>query len=60
MILQIQRGLAEDGFEVAISKLCRWFGVPRRDLPAFFGPSIARDWPRIGWLMISSSRTLTS
>ena len=30
MILQIQRGLAEDGFEVAISKLCRWFGVPRR------------------------------
>jgi putative transposase len=30
MILQIQRGLAADGFQVAISKLCRWFGVPRR------------------------------
>jgi len=30
MILQIQRGLAADGFQVAIAKLCRWFGVPRR------------------------------
>ena len=30
MILQIQQGLKADGFEVSISKLCCWFGVPRR------------------------------
>lgn len=30
MILAIQQGLRDDGFEVALSKLCRWFNVPRR------------------------------
>jgi len=30
MILQIQRGLLEDGLKVSIEKLCRWFEVPRR------------------------------
>jgi len=30
MILQIQQGLAAEGFAVSISKLCRWFEVPRR------------------------------
>jgi hypothetical protein len=30
MILQIQRGLREDGFMVPMAKLCRWFDVPRR------------------------------
>ncbi len=30
MILQIQRGLREDGFTVPMTKLCRWFDVPRR------------------------------
>lgn len=30
MILQIHQGLLEDGFEVSIAKLCRWFEVPRR------------------------------
>lgn len=30
MIETIRRGLQEDGFTVSISKLCRWFGVPRR------------------------------
>ena len=30
MILQIQRGLKEDGFTVPMTKLCRWFDVPRR------------------------------
>jgi putative transposase len=29
MILQIQRGLREDGFTVPMTKLCRWFDVPR-------------------------------
>ena len=30
MISSIRQGLKNDGFEVSISKLCRWFGVPRR------------------------------
>jgi putative transposase len=30
MILQIQRGLRDDGFTVPMTKLCRWFYVPRR------------------------------
>ena len=30
MIEAIQQGLKEDGYEVSIAKLCRWFGVPRR------------------------------
>jgi putative transposase len=30
VIDSIRQGLLEDGYEVSISKLCRWFGVPRR------------------------------
>jgi putative transposase len=30
MILQIQRGLREDGYTVPMTKLCRWFDAPRR------------------------------
>jgi putative transposase len=30
MITSIQRGLREDGYQVSISQLCRWFDVPRR------------------------------
>ncbi len=30
MIEAIRQGLKEDGFDVAISQLCRWFDVPRR------------------------------
>jgi putative transposase len=30
MIETIRQGLREDGVEVSISQLCRWFGVPRR------------------------------
>ena len=30
MILQIQRGLKDDGISVPITKLCAWFDVPRR------------------------------
>jgi putative transposase len=30
MILQIQRGLREDGITVPMTKLCRWFDVPQR------------------------------
>jgi len=30
MIEAIRQGLKADGFDVPISRLCRWFGVPRR------------------------------
>ena len=30
MIGTIRQGLEEDGFKVSITKLCSWFGVPRR------------------------------
>jgi putative transposase len=30
VIETIRQGLKADGFDVSISKLCRWFGVPRR------------------------------
>ena len=30
MIETIRQGLKEDGFTVSTSKLCQWFGVPRR------------------------------
>jgi putative transposase len=30
MVLQIQRGLRDDGFTVPMTKLCCWFDVPRR------------------------------
>lgn len=29
-MVSIQQGLREDGFEVSMVKLCRWFGVARR------------------------------
>jgi putative transposase len=30
MILSLQQGLADDGFNVSLAKLCQWFGMPRR------------------------------
>ena len=30
MIWSIQQGLRADGYQVSISRLCRWFGVSRR------------------------------
>src|SRR3546814_15721252 len=30
LMVSIQQGLREDGFEVSMVKLCRWFGVARR------------------------------
>ena len=30
MIEMIRQGLKQDEFEVSISKLCRWFEIPRR------------------------------
>jgi putative transposase len=36
MIETIRQGLMEDGIHVSISKLCQWFGVPRRT--AYYKP----------------------
>ena len=36
MILSIQQGLQAEGFKVSMSKLCRWFEVPRRT--AYYKP----------------------
>ena len=37
MIETIRQGLKDDGFAVSISKLCRWFDVPRRTV--YYRPS---------------------
>ena len=39
MIEAIRQGLKADGFEVPITKLCRWFGVARRSV--YYKPSRA-------------------
>ena len=38
MIRDIQRGLQEDGHQVSISQLCRWFDVSRRTL--YYRPTL--------------------
>lgn len=38
-MVTIQQGLREDGFEVSMVKLCRWFGVARRSV--YYRPSKA-------------------
>ena len=40
MISSIRQGLKDDGFEGSISKLCRWFGVPRRTV--YYRPTKAQ------------------
>lgn len=30
MIVAIRQGLNEEGVDVSISRLCRWFDIPRR------------------------------
>ena len=43
MIETIRQGLKADGIHVSISKLCQWFGVPRRTvyyLPTKAGPKV--------------------
>lgn len=46
MIEAIRQGLRDDGFEVSISKLCRWFGVARRTVyyqPTKAAPTLRPD-----------------
>ncbi len=46
MIETIRQGLKEDGFDVSIAKLCRWFGIARRTL--YYKPvkSVAKIDPK--------------
>ena len=40
MIDSIQQGLQAEGVHVSLSKLCRWFNVPRRSL--YYRPTKAK------------------
>ena len=48
---QVGRGIVSYGVGKSIYEDC----IAKADLPAFFGPFIAGEWPRSGWLMISST-----
>lgn len=43
MIETIRHGLKDDGFEAPVSKLCRWFGIPRRTV--YYAP--VRSAPKV-------------
>ena len=38
MIETIRQGLKAEGLEVSISKLCRWFELPRRTVSVYYRP----------------------
>jgi hypothetical protein len=45
LVLQLHQGLKEDGLAVPLTKLCHWFGVPRRTVyykPVKSKPKIQR------------------
>ena len=47
MIETIRQGLQAEGITVSISKLCRWFGVPRRSVyykPVKAAPKLQEHW----------------
>jgi putative transposase len=63
MIEGIRQGLQEDGFEVPLTKLCRWFGIAQRSVydkpsratpkvnPAFVEPikALIEEEPSFGY-----------
>ena len=67
MILDLQRGLLSDGVSVPVTKLCAWFGVPRRTVhckptkaepkidPAFAGPikKLIEEEPSFGYRTVA-------
>ena len=55
MIEAIQQGLKEDGYEVSIAKLCRWFGVPRR---TFYYKPIKKAIPKLQERLVSPIKQL--
>ncbi|SUA58173.1 Uncharacterised protein [Oligella ureolytica] len=55
MIEAIQQGLKEDGYEVSIAKLCRWFGVPRR---TFYYQPVKKSAPKLQARLVSPIKQL--
>ena len=54
MIETIRQGLKEDGFDVSISKLCKWFDVPRRTV--YYRPTKAE--PKIQERLLTPSKAM--
>ncbi len=58
MIRRLQQGMKEDGFEVPMTKRCRWFEVPRRaDQATDRGGSLVRLPDRGAGHRLSHART---
>ncbi|XVN73133.1 hypothetical protein AAEX37_00185 [Oligella sp. MSHR50489EDL] len=55
MIEAIRQGLKEDGYEVSIAKLCRWFGVPRR---TFYYQPVKKSTPKLQARLVSPIKQL--
>jgi putative transposase len=54
MIESIRQGLKEEGFEVSISQLCRWFEVPRRSV--YYRPT--RSAPKVKEVLVAPIKAL--
>ena len=54
MIDGIRQGLKDDGFEVPLTKLCRWFGVARRSV--YYKPS--RATPKVNPAFVEPIKAL--
>ena len=54
MILHLQQGLLSDGITVPITKLCAWFGVPRRTV--YYKPTKAA--PKLDDKFVQPIKTL--
>ena len=54
MIEGIRQGLKDDGFEVPLTKLCRWFGVARRSV--YYKPS--RATPKVNPAFVEPIKAL--
>ena len=55
MIEAIQQGLKEDGYELSIATLCRWFGVPRR---TFYYQPVKKSAPKLQARLVSPIKQL--
>ena len=55
MIEAIHQGLKEDGYEVSIAKLCRWFDIPRR---TFYYKPIKKSTPKLQERLVSPIKQL--
>ena len=58
MIRSIQQGLAADGITVPVTKLCRWFDVPRRTV--YYQPikSTPKVDPVFRWIGVTAQNPI--